>query len=239
MAEVWAHSAQKGSSLLVLLAIADNASDEGVAWPSAETIAAKARMSKRQVLRIVHQIADDGELRIETRRDGRSAKNVYTVVSRGQVVTMNGSFMVTNPTIHGDTAMSPEPSVEPSVVQERATATPLAPAKKRKPREPDPLWDVLVEIFGAEAAGMERGRWNVACKSLRESGATADTLRAAAATYRGHETFGRVMMTPTALAANWTILTANGTNGHHAETPEAFRARIAAIDQRWKEQPHG
>ncbi len=234
MAEVWAHSAQKGSSLLVLLAIADNASDEGVAWPSAETIAAKARMSKRQVLRIVHQIADDGELTIETRREGRSAKNVYTVVSRGQVVTMNASFMVTNPTVHGDTAMSPEPSVNHQEEQDLApSARKRLQTQERKPRARDPLWDVLVEMFGAEAGGLERGRWNVACKSLRESGATPDTLRAAALSYR-KQFSAEIAMTPTALAANWTILNGNrvAANGYHDTD---IHAMVAERERRWSQ----
>ena len=82
--------------------------------------------------------------------------------------------------------------------------------QKRKPRarKPDPLWDTLVDLLGAEAAGLERGRWNKACQSLRASGATPDTLRAAAATYRTHPTFANCAMTATALAANWTTLTA-------------------------------
>lgn len=95
--------------------------------------------------------------------------------------------------------------------QHLATAAPLKlvkPAKERKPRAPDPLWDVLVEVFGAEAAGLERGRWNKALASIREAGGTPEQLRAAAVAYREHEMFGRLTMTPTAIASNWTLLTA-------------------------------
>ncbi len=76
-------------------------------------------------------------------------------------------------------------------------------------RAPDPIWDVFVELFGGSAVGIERGRWNKACKSLREAEATPDQLRSAALAYRQH--WPGITMTPLAIAANWTILTGNGT----------------------------
>jgi hypothetical protein len=81
-------------------------------------------------------------------------------------------------------------------------------ARADQPERPkDPLWDALVEVFGKAPAGIERGRWNVAAKSLREAGATAEQVAEAAEAYRTHATFRDCVLTPTALAANWTILT--------------------------------
>ena len=48
MARVWEWSAASGGGLLALLAIADFANDNGVAWPSLSVLAAKARLSVRQ-----------------------------------------------------------------------------------------------------------------------------------------------------------------------------------------------
>ena len=45
---VWEHSDQKGTSLLLLLAIADHANDDGICWPSVARLAHKARTTKRQ-----------------------------------------------------------------------------------------------------------------------------------------------------------------------------------------------
>lgn len=119
----------------------------------------------------------------------------------------------------------------PAPAKEQEQVKPIA----RKPRAPDILWDTMVELIGASPGGMERGRWNKALQSLRQSGATPDTLRTAAAAYRSLPTFADCVMTPTALASNWTTLTANG-NGSHivTESAEQFRARIAASEGRWK-----
>ncbi len=49
MSHVWRSSRHKGSDLLLLLAIADFANDEGVAYPSVKTLAAKTRLQIRNV----------------------------------------------------------------------------------------------------------------------------------------------------------------------------------------------
>jgi hypothetical protein len=63
---------------LVLLAIADSANgDEGTgAWPSMETLAAKTRLGRRQVQKLVDRLEKSGELAVEPRR-GKS--NVFSV----------------------------------------------------------------------------------------------------------------------------------------------------------------
>ena len=62
MSKVWEHSAMKGSALLLLLAIADFADDDGAAFPGTETLAAKIRMSERQVIRLRQILYESGEL---------------------------------------------------------------------------------------------------------------------------------------------------------------------------------
>jgi hypothetical protein len=52
MTLVWSESQHKGSELLLLLAIADNANDQGIAYPSLRTLAKKTRMSRRNVIRV-------------------------------------------------------------------------------------------------------------------------------------------------------------------------------------------
>lgn len=69
MTEVWEHSQQSGSGLLLLLAIADYTNDEGQAWPSVSTLAAKTRLSVRQVRRLLADVEASGELEI-VRTDG-------------------------------------------------------------------------------------------------------------------------------------------------------------------------
>ena len=53
MNRVWDESQHKGSTLLLLLAIADHAADDGYCWPNVKTLAQKIRMSRRQTIRLL------------------------------------------------------------------------------------------------------------------------------------------------------------------------------------------
>jgi len=76
---VWEYSTAKGSELLLLLAIADAADDQGRnAFPSISTLSGKTRMSRRTVQRLVVKLESDGHLRL-SRAGGRRA-NTYEVV---------------------------------------------------------------------------------------------------------------------------------------------------------------
>jgi hypothetical protein len=64
MSYIWEHSKLKGSDLLTLLAIADHADDEGVAYPSILKIAKKTRMTERNVQLVLKKIEKSRELAI-------------------------------------------------------------------------------------------------------------------------------------------------------------------------------
>jgi ribosomal protein S30 len=77
--QVWKHSRAKGSPLLVLLAIADIADEQGRnAWPSPEHLAEKSRMTARAMRLILHRLERDGELTIELNADRRPVRSGYT-----------------------------------------------------------------------------------------------------------------------------------------------------------------
>ncbi|SDQ77824.1 helix-turn-helix domain-containing protein [Actinopolyspora saharensis] len=79
MTWVWDNSPTKGTELLMLLAIADNAADDGAnAFPSVSTLARKTRLDERTVQRILRKLSDQGQLHID-KRGGREA-NRYTVL---------------------------------------------------------------------------------------------------------------------------------------------------------------
>jgi hypothetical protein len=79
MTWVWEHSRTIGNDRLVLLSIADRASDEGMdAWPSIATLAKKTRLHERTVQRCIRSIEALGELEIK-RNEGRQGTNVYIV----------------------------------------------------------------------------------------------------------------------------------------------------------------
>lgn len=88
MSHVWEHSKQKGSKLLMLLAIADSANDAGFAWPSQATLAKKARMTKRNAQRLLDQLATTGEIvifnRVSEAENEHHFSNVYQIALPGK-----------------------------------------------------------------------------------------------------------------------------------------------------------
>jgi hypothetical protein len=148
MSRVWQRSRQAGDALLVLLAIADFADDCGVAYPSVPTLARKARLSERQVQRVIGELIVAEELRVEPGQ-GRHASHLYRVIVGTGRQDVPGDRMsprhsvahdrmspgrrhwrlpgVTPATSTGVTPASPEPSSpEPS-----GTITPLRPTQQQ------------------------------------------------------------------------------------------------------------
>jgi hypothetical protein len=76
ISSVWQHSEQKSGALLVELAIADFADDQGRAWPAIETLAKKARMTSRNVNYIIEKKLKPAGLVIE-KNAGPHRANLY------------------------------------------------------------------------------------------------------------------------------------------------------------------
>lgn len=79
MNAVWHLSKQKGTPLLLMIAIADNANDNGEAWPGIEYLARKIRMSERQTQRLVRDLERTDELIVE-RGGGRGNAHRYFIL---------------------------------------------------------------------------------------------------------------------------------------------------------------
>ncbi|NLF00907.1 MAG: helix-turn-helix domain-containing protein [Anaerolineales bacterium] len=75
MTWVWENADAKGSELLLLLALADNAAEDGFCWPSLDSLARKVRMSRRSVMRLVESLERRGELTV-IRSEGRNNRYV-------------------------------------------------------------------------------------------------------------------------------------------------------------------
>lgn len=78
MSRVWKHSNQRGGALLILLALADFADDEGYAWPAVQTLATKARMTERNARYTLRSLEADGEI-TTTPGGGRYGTSGYVV----------------------------------------------------------------------------------------------------------------------------------------------------------------
>jgi hypothetical protein len=76
---VWEYSEHKGTALLLMLAIADHAHDDGGgAYPSIATLARKARTSERNVKLLLPKLEGSGELEVR-RSKGPRGTNLYRV----------------------------------------------------------------------------------------------------------------------------------------------------------------
>jgi hypothetical protein len=80
MARVWDASTHSGTELLMLLAIADFADDEGNAYPAVGTLASKCRMSPRNANFILTALRTSGELEVRA-NEGPKGTNRYKVVT--------------------------------------------------------------------------------------------------------------------------------------------------------------
>jgi hypothetical protein len=127
MAQVWDSSPFEGRALLVELALADFANDEGVCWPSVETLAKKARCSESWVHQIIRDLKKAGRLFV-AEQGGRGKTNTYKLdpftSEKGALdapFSPKGAVSVAKrvqPT-------APDPSLEPSYNNIKGTAREL------------------------------------------------------------------------------------------------------------------
>ncbi len=77
--KVWERASVSGSDLLVLLALAEMANDNGVCSPTVRTIAKMVRLSERQTKRILANLERDGFIQRVRRitKDGDYTSSLY------------------------------------------------------------------------------------------------------------------------------------------------------------------
>lgn len=96
MAKVWEHSQHGGTDLLMLLAIADFADDQGNAYPSVPTLAEKCRMKPRNAQVILGSLRKSGELQVKP-NEGPRGTNLYRITLVSQGVHSNAPLQSTAP----------------------------------------------------------------------------------------------------------------------------------------------
>lgn len=94
MSWIWENATVGGSNLLILLAMADFADDNGGSvYPSMKTLAKKARMSQDQARRVVHKLIADGHIELVQKGGwdgGRNRSNEYRLVINRTCKTAEG-----------------------------------------------------------------------------------------------------------------------------------------------------
>ena len=107
-----------------MLALADQANDDGFCWPSLATIANKANLSRRYVIRIINKLEREGLIQIEKRMDGGEyTSNMYKLVVNKRTLpseqedTTPSEQEDTTPSEQEDTGVVNGGSLKPSVNQ--------------------------------------------------------------------------------------------------------------------------
>ncbi|MDR7109212.1 helix-turn-helix domain-containing protein [Pseudomonas frederiksbergensis] len=130
---------------LVLIKLADNASDMGECWPSYQHIADQCEISKRSVMNHITALCESGLLRKEIRKGGPkgNSSNVYFLTLDGGAPPAPGAVQQIHqggaggsppsesPALGGSAAAAPRTSHSPESVMEPVIEpiTPLASAK--------------------------------------------------------------------------------------------------------------
>ncbi|MET9055474.1 helix-turn-helix domain-containing protein [Streptomyces bacillaris] len=78
---VWARSESRNGARLVLLALADRADDNGLAWPSIDDLVERTKLSRRAVQKGIAALVEEGELTVEN-GGGRHRSNRYRIVPK-------------------------------------------------------------------------------------------------------------------------------------------------------------
>lgn len=184
-AAVWKNSKAKGGDLLVMLALADFAREDGYCWPSIDTVAKYARMSPRSTQRSIRSLVEAGELAIEE-GGGRHRTNTYRILVIGKGDKETPFSEVERVTSEAErvtseaetlTPTSPDPLrtiknriAPPRTPKPKPTAgVPLAVESFRKAshRYPDKAtWQAITEGVGEAPADLERWERTVAAYVL-------------------------------------------------------------------------
>lgn len=126
---VWERAPYKDGALLLLLALADFADDEGLCWPSVERLANKARMNERHARRLIRQFEADGM--VETVQRGvQHRPNNYRIAVKTLRELPERTFCPDRtmaqpertlevPRPDTEAPRSVDPSIEPSTVDEK------------------------------------------------------------------------------------------------------------------------
>lgn len=192
----WPVSAGK---LLVLLMVANHANADGAgAWPSLDRLANETRLSKRQVIRLLGELESEGYLTID-RGGGRQRTNRYALSGIGDNLSPSSpAETVTSESVKGDisaetvTPVSPEPSLEPSVVEPTPlAASPSANGKRRLTKEEGQERTALKDAFVAWSdyepglmTTLTWGRVERAAKEAQAAGYSAEDVKIAAYHFR-------------------------------------------------------
>jgi hypothetical protein len=183
MSQVWEDTRiESQAELLVLLALADHARDDGLCWPSMRNIAAKARIEERSAQRIIHRLIEKGFVELVSKGgciDGQNTPNRYRVIggdqrsSHGPAESHSG--VTVGQGVRGDWESPRGDSDDADGVTQGRTNHHIEPSRERITTTT--YQDVDKEVNRADepigASSSHRGRLSV-CVAKTESGSLRD-----------------------------------------------------------------
>jgi hypothetical protein len=145
MTGVWANAGYEGGALLVLLALADFADDQGYCFPSVKLLARKSRLSTRQVNNVLTRFKNDGSVvveagggsgrsnryRINTEMISEKNRNPEMISVKSATQTLKSATQNTEICDSAIRKNRHEPSVEPSGGAPPPHVTAVTPKEKR------------------------------------------------------------------------------------------------------------
>lgn len=152
MARVWELSRHSGTELLMLLAIADFADDDGNAYPAVGTLATKCRMKPRNANYILRALQESGELRLSV-GGGPRGTNRYRI-----------TLAPLQPAAPLQCSAPLQPIAAPPAIQRRLALQPIADKPSVNHQEPPtgattdvdglfiPFWNAYPRKVGKDAA---------------------------------------------------------------------------------------
>jgi hypothetical protein len=183
MSQVW-EDTRIGSQaeLLVLLALADHARDDGLCWPSMRSIAGKARIEERSAQRIIRRLIEKGFVELVSKGgciDGQNTPNRYRVIGGDRRSphgpTESHSGVTVGQGVRGDRESPRGDSDDADGVTQGRTNHHIEPSRERITTTTYP--DVDKEVNRADepigASSSRRGSHSV-CVAKKESGSLRD-----------------------------------------------------------------
>lgn len=153
MSQVWQDADAEGGKLLLLLALADHAGEDGICWPSAETLAHMARISVRHTRKLLGDLEAEGQIEVVERGGGRTT-NRYRVVARSRGEQISG---VRSEPSTPDTEITPAvipTSPEPSRNHQEEPSE----GKNERKSEIEEVWDYYVRALNANRMTLDDKR---------------------------------------------------------------------------------
>lgn len=203
----WQTQTATHTQKLVLLALADNANDQGQCWPSVLTLAAKCQLTKQAVLKQIQGLERAGLLQT-IRANGRSNRYILVMqpvndIDRSTPFTgqpdlpppVNEDYRHRSTPFTGPVNVvypnRKEPSIEPSI----------EPKKARAPKQPAPDADLELP-FNTDAFREAWENWKQSLKQRRKQPSTL-AFKMQLKKLAKHDEQTAIFLIETAIERNW------------------------------------